>query len=94
MGQTYLGKNKMGHNIQVFQQNSLVNVLGFCLEDANTSAVEPIRAALAADVELRFIVGLPAQAVDLVVLFGAPALVTNVPAYRAVRLPTLRNNRS
>ena len=56
--------------------------------------MEPIRAALTSDVELRFIVGLPAQAVDLVVLFGAPALVTNVPAYRAVTLQTLRNKRS
>ena len=56
--------------------------------------MEPIRAALTPDVELRFIVGLPAQAVDLVVLFGTPALVANVPAYRAVRLPTLRNKRS
>ena len=42
--------------------------------------MEPIRAALTPNVELRFIVGLPAQAVDLVVLFGTPALVADVPA--------------
>ena len=41
--------------------------------------MEPIRAALTTDVELRLIVRLPTEAVDLIILLRTAALVANIP---------------
>lgn len=47
----------------------LVDPLGLRLEDPDAAAVEPVLAPVAADVELRLVVGLPAEAVQLLRLF-------------------------
>merc|ERR1719206_1293666 len=57
----------------------LVDFVGFTLQDSDAAAVIPLRAPLTPDVELGLVVGLPAQAVDLVVVVsGSLALVTHV----------------
>ena len=57
----------------------LVNFVGFALQDSDAAAVIPLRAPLTPDVELCLVVGLSAQAVDLVVVvFGSLTLLTDV----------------
>jgi len=73
----HVGEVELGVGITA-RTHILFNTLSLDLEDAHTPSMEPVGAALTADVKLRIIIRLATQAVDLFIVLGCLALITNV----------------